>query len=162
QLRYVTQLGVDAMPAADGVRALSHLLRVPATQVAVLHLDWTQLRTGLRRSLNRPLLADFRNESLRGEPPSGHAAGPDGRLIGGLRRASPAQSRRLLESYLRDQLASKLGLPPSRLDIQLPLSHLGVDSLIAVELRTQIERDLGLVVPVVQLLDGPSVAGLAD
>jgi phthiocerol/phenolphthiocerol synthesis type-I polyketide synthase C len=31
-----------------------------------------------------------------------------------------------------------------------------------VELRTQIERDLGVVVPVVQLLDGPSVAGLAD
>jgi phthiocerol/phenolphthiocerol synthesis type-I polyketide synthase C len=162
QLRYVTQLGVEAMPAADGVRALSHLLRVPATQVAVLHIDWEQWRTGLRHGLNRPLLADFRHESLRAELPGDDTGGPDGRLIGALRRASPSDSRRLLESYLRDQLASKLGLTPSRLDIQLPLSHLGVDSLIAVELRTQIERDLGLVVPVVQLLDGPSVAGLAD
>jgi acyl carrier protein len=162
QLRYVTQLGVEAMPAADGVRALSHLLRVPATQVAVLYVDWEKWRTGLRHGLNRPLLADFRHESLRAELPGDDTGGPDGRLIGALRRASPSDSRRLLESYLRDQLASKLGLTPSRLDIQLPLSHLGVDSLIAVELRTQIERDLGLVVPVVQLLDGPSVAGLAD
>jgi phthiocerol/phenolphthiocerol synthesis type-I polyketide synthase C len=63
---------------------------------------------------------------------------------------------------LRDQLAGKLGLTPSRLDIQLPLNQLGVDSLIAVELRAQIERELGIVVPVVQLLDGPSVSGLAD
>jgi phthiocerol/phenolphthiocerol synthesis type-I polyketide synthase C len=63
---------------------------------------------------------------------------------------------------LRDQVAGKLGLTPSRLDIQLPLNQLGVDSLIAVELRAQIERDLGIVVPVVQLLDGPSVSGLAD
>jgi hypothetical protein len=30
-----------------------------------------------------------------------------------------------------------------------------------VELRAQIERDLGIVVPVVRLLDGPSVTGLA-
>src|SRR5262249_33693850 len=110
----------------------------------------------------RSLLADFRHDSLRGEPLSAHMSGPGGRLFGELRRAGAAQSRRLLESYLRDQLASKLGLTPSRLDIQLPLSRLGVDSLIAVELRAQVERDLGVVVPVVQLLDGPSVCSLAD
>jgi phthiocerol/phenolphthiocerol synthesis type-I polyketide synthase C len=68
----------------------------------------------------------------------------------------------LLQSYLRGQVAGKLGLTPSRLDIQLPLNQLGVDSLIAVELRAQVERDLGIIVPVVQLLDGPSVSGLAD
>jgi phthiocerol/phenolphthiocerol synthesis type-I polyketide synthase C len=51
---------------------------------------------------------------------------------------------------------------PSLLDIQSPLTNFGVDSLMAAELRTQIERDIGVVVPVVELLDGPSVAGLAD
>jgi phthiocerol/phenolphthiocerol synthesis type-I polyketide synthase C len=51
---------------------------------------------------------------------------------------------------------------PSLLDIQSPLTNFGVDSLMAAELRTQIERDLGIVVPAVELLDGPSVAGLAD
>jgi phthiocerol/phenolphthiocerol synthesis type-I polyketide synthase C len=53
-------------------------------------------------------------------------------------------------------------MPPSLLDIQSPLTNFGVDSLMAAELRTQIERDIGVVVPVVELLDGPSVAGLAD
>jgi phthiocerol/phenolphthiocerol synthesis type-I polyketide synthase C len=63
---------------------------------------------------------------------------------------------------LRDQAAGKLAMPPSLLDIQSPLTNFGVDSLMAAELRTQIERDIGVVVPVVELLDGPSVAGLAD
>jgi acyl transferase domain-containing protein/acyl-CoA synthetase (AMP-forming)/AMP-acid ligase II/acyl carrier protein len=162
QLRHVTQLGVEAMPAADGVRALSHLLRAPATQVAVLYVDWAQWRSGLRQGLNRPLLADLGHASLRGGLPGDHTGGPGARLIGAVRGAGLAESRRLLECYLRDQLAGKLGLTPARLDIHLPLSRLGVDSLIAVELRAQIERDLGLVVPVVQLLDGPGVSGLAD
>jgi acyl transferase domain-containing protein len=97
-----------------------------------------------------------------GKPAAGDARGRGASLNDMLRRAGRQERQRLLESYLRDQAASKLGLTPSRLDTQLPLNHLGVDSLIAVELRTQIERDLGIVVPVVQLLDGPSVAGLAD
>jgi acyl carrier protein len=51
---------------------------------------------------------------------------------------------------------------PSRPDTQLRLKHLGIDSLTAMELRRKVELDLGIVLPVVQLLDGPSVAGLAD
>ena len=69
--------------------------------------------------------------------------------------------RRQLETYLREQAAGKLGLAPSQLDVESPLHQLGVDSLVAVELRAQIERDVGIVVPVVRLLDGPSVTGLA-
>jgi phthiocerol/phenolphthiocerol synthesis type-I polyketide synthase C len=76
-------------------------------------------------------------------------------------RADDGERRRQLESYLREQAAGKLGLAPSQLDVESPLHQLGVDSLVAVELRAQIERDLGIVVPVVRLLDGPSVTGLA-
>ncbi len=67
----------------------------------------------------------------------------------------------MLESYLRELVAGKLGLAPSALDIQAPLNRLGVDSLITLDLRMQVERELGLVVPVTRLLEGPSVATLA-
>ena len=161
QQRHLTQHGIEAMPAADGVRTLSYLLPLSATQVAVLRVDWARRRSQLRRGLNPPLIADlFRAPA--GQPAAGDANGRGASLNDALRRAGLQERRRLLQSYLRDQVAGKLGLTPSRLDIQLPLNQLGVDSLIAVELRSQIERDLGIVVPVVQLLDGPSVSGLAD
>ena len=161
QHRHLTRHGIEAMSAADGVRTLSYLLGLFATQVAVLNVDWARWRSELRQGLNPPLIADLHRATV--DPPTaGDANGREARLKDALRRAGTEERRRMIESYLRDQAASKLGLAPSRLDIQSPLDHLGVDSLIAVELRTQIERDLGIVVPVVQLLDGPSVAGLAD
>jgi phthiocerol/phenolphthiocerol synthesis type-I polyketide synthase C len=161
QQHHLTQHGIEAMPAADGVRTLSKLLGLSATQVAVLCVDWARWRSEFRQGLNPPLIADLLSAPV-GTPAAGDANGREASLNDALRRAGPEERQRLIESYLRDQAASKLGLTPSRLDVQLPLNHLGLDSLIAVELRTQIERDLGIVVPVVQLLDGPSVARLAD
>ncbi len=143
QQRNLHRHGMIPIPVADGVRTLSRLLRSSATQVAVLRMD-------------PALMAD-----LLGTPPdSGVPERPDN-LRDRVVRADEAERRPLLESYLRDQAAGKLGLAPSHVDVESPLPQLGVDSLVAVELRAQIERDLGIVVPVVRLLDGPSVAGLA-
>jgi phthiocerol/phenolphthiocerol synthesis type-I polyketide synthase C len=158
QLRHLAQHGVEAIPPADGIRTLSHLLEVDATQLAVLRVDWAQWRTGLRPGATPSLLTDLNSESPERK---GATAGPEGGLRDGLRRAGSEERQRLLETYLRDQVAIKLGLAPSRLDIEQPLSQLGVDSLVATELRTQMDRDLGIVVPVVELLDGPSIAKLA-
>jgi amino acid adenylation domain-containing protein len=161
RLRHLIGHSVEPMPAADGVQALSHLLRISATQVAVLRANWDQWRSGLPPGVDPPLLAHLGRESLDGTLTTGGARAPGAHLNDEMRRAGPAERQRLLESYLRDQAAGKLGLAPSRLDIELPLNHLGVDSLIATELRTQIERDLGIVVPVVTLLDGPTITRLA-
>ena len=119
------------------------------------------LGSELRQDLNPPLIADLLRAPM-GKPAAGDANGHEASLDDVLRRAGRQERQRLLESYLRDQVAGKLGLTASSLDIQVRLDQLGLDSLMAVELRTQIERDLGIVVPVVQLLDGPNVSGLAD
>jgi acyl carrier protein len=54
-----------------------------------------------------------------------------------------------------------LGLSPSQLDIQQPLTNLGLDSLMAVELKNRISADLGVNVPMVKFLQGFSVAQAA-
>ena len=41
-----------------------------------------------------------------------------------------------------------------------PLTKLGIDSLMAVELKNRVEVDLGLTIPVTALLQGPSLAQL--
>ena len=42
-----------------------------------------------------------------------------------------------------------------------PLSTLGIDSLMAVELKNRIESDLQVAVPLIKVIQGPSVAELA-
>ena len=71
--------------------------------------------------------------------------------------AEPAERRQLLQSYLSEQVARVLGLSPSKLDLQQPLSNLGLDSLMAVELKNRIAVDLRVNVPMVKFLQGFSV-----
>ena len=155
---YFAQFGVEAMPAAD---------MPPGTVVFAGEVGYagrglaTSTGRGGSPDVHPPLLAELRVAASGDKPQGGTAPGPGSGLYDALQGATPEERQRLLESYLCDLAAGKLGLAPSSLDIRAPLNSLGVDSLITVELRMQVERDLGIVVPVTRLLEGPSVASLA-
>jgi len=120
-----------------------------------------RLGAELRHGLTPPLIADLMRATV-GKLATGDTNGREETLTDALRRAGQQERRRLLEMYLRDQVAGRFGMTPSSLDIEVPLNHLEIDSLIAIELRTRMERDLGIAVPVVHLLDGSNIADLAD
>jgi len=71
--------------------------------------------------------------------------------------AAPEERRPLLESSLRELFARVLGFSAAKVDLQQPLYRLGLDSLMAVELRNRLEANLGVVVPLENFL-GYSVA----
>jgi amino acid adenylation domain-containing protein len=74
-----------------------------------------------------------------------------------------AARRALLVVYLQAQAARVLRLSSdAQVDPQRSLGALGLDSLMAVELAHEIEVSLGMVVPMADLLQGPSVADLAS
>src|SRR5205823_966232 len=74
----------------------------------------------------------------------------------------PEQRRELLLALLRDKVARVLGSAAARLDLDKPLTELGLDSLMAVELRNWVEGELRVTLPIVELMRGPSVSRLAD
>ncbi|HEY0605644.1 MAG TPA: HAD-IIIC family phosphatase, partial [Herpetosiphonaceae bacterium] len=68
----------------------------------------------------------------------------------------------LLTAYLLDLLASTLGVDAGSLDAEQPLSSLGLDSLVAVELRQQLATDLAVELSSAALLGEITIAQLAD
>jgi acyl carrier protein len=78
-----------------------------------------------------------------------------------LQAAPRSEWQSILENQLRDQTARVLKLAPHALDVDQPLSNVGIDSLMAIELKNRIEADLGATVPMVKFLEGPSVRDLA-
>ncbi len=74
----------------------------------------------------------------------------------------PVARQALLTIFLQEQVARVVRVAPFRVDVQQPLSALGLDSLMAIELQYQIEANLGLVLPMADLLQGPHIAQLAD
>jgi aryl carrier-like protein len=82
--------------------------------------------------------------------------------VDGLREASPRERVTMLRSWLTRTVAAGLRCRPGELDPGRPLNAIGLDSLVGMELRTSIERGLGVSLPMVILLDGPSVSSLTD
>jgi acyl transferase domain-containing protein len=75
--------------------------------------------------------------------------------------APPAEQVVDLARYVRERVAAAAGLAVEDVAEDLPLELLGLSSLSVVELRNQIERELGIVVPLAALLGGGTPEDLA-
>ena len=74
-----------------------------------------------------------------------------------LDNADPAARPVQLEKYLREQVAALLGATAATIDAEQPITNLGLDSLIAAELVTVLDRDLNLQIAGTKLLSGISI-----
>jgi acyl-CoA synthetase (AMP-forming)/AMP-acid ligase II/acyl carrier protein len=76
--------------------------------------------------------------------------------------AEPAQQWFILSAYLRQQLAQSLKMPAEQLGLEQPFTSLGLDSLMAMELKARIESDLEVNIPLVAFMEHPTVAQITD
>ncbi len=78
-----------------------------------------------------------------------------------LEAAEPAARQPLLVEYLRAHAARILGVAEERVDPRQPLVTLGLDSLMAAELKTTLDGALGTAVPLTRLLDDVGLSALS-
>ena len=81
------------------------------------------------------------------------------KLIGMLEQQTPEQRQLLVLRYMETQLQNVLNC--KEVDVDKSVMSLGIDSLMAMEFRSQMKRELALDVPVAELLRGPSIRELA-
>ncbi|HEX5754503.1 MAG TPA: condensation domain-containing protein, partial [Archangium sp.] len=72
------------------------------------------------------------------------------------------ESPEALEAWLRTRFARRLRVEPEQLDRDEPLTRYGLDSLAAVEFSHEVEKGLGLSLPMEVVLSGPSLAQLVE
>ncbi len=67
-----------------------------------------------------------------------------------------------MQGKLAVHAAAVLGFEQSQLDLEKPLTELGLDSMMAIELSHRIESDLSVTIPVAKFLQGNSVLQLTE
>jgi amino acid adenylation domain-containing protein len=161
--RSFQEAGLLSMSADAALDALGRLLAGPAAQGIVARIDWTLYKPLLELRRSRPFL------SLVGAP-----ARPVG--VGKALAAPPAAARglaedfaerpaaerqKLLLAFVEGAVAAVLGAEDGTIPADLDLLELGMDSLMAVELRRRIEAGVGKPLPSNLLFNHPRVSALA-
>ncbi|OBH88809.1 hypothetical protein A5678_15510 [Mycobacterium sp. E2733] len=92
-------------------------------------------------------------------------AGDDGGWTGpeGLQNLDPVEAGRIVTERLCARVAAVMGhAGPAAVDLRVPLTEAGMDSLMAVRIRNTARVDFGIEPPVALLLQGASLQDLAD
>jgi NADPH:quinone reductase-like Zn-dependent oxidoreductase/acyl carrier protein len=150
---YVKALGFRPLDMDRGATLLRECLALDTAQAVVADIDWEVWTRGARPSIEtlrfRQLLAD---------------AGVGGGSGSTLRTdvvALPTQERAdYVAQRLADQLAVVLGVEADTINIDEPVTDLGMDSLMAVEFGARTEKALDVKISALELSRGLSLRGL--
>jgi acyl transferase domain-containing protein/acyl carrier protein/protein-L-isoaspartate O-methyltransferase len=150
------QFGFKSLPVQQMLNILGVLLQEQGIQVGVGHLNWQQLAkmhmigsSSRFTYLVKPVLTD-------------DVGGAGAWLIDAVMAVEPGGRQKFLEAHIREQLARVLGTSPSRVEVDKPLINLGLDSLMAVEIGTRMQAELGVSIPPVKFMEGLTTAGMAQ
>jgi NADPH:quinone reductase-like Zn-dependent oxidoreductase/acyl carrier protein len=155
-------MGLKKLTPRQALTLLGRFVQNGSTQVGVMRVDWRRFgETAAAVTLSpSPRFAQLIDETAEGAEDSLRKSGSA--LRNALLAAGPDERREMMETAIREQVARVLGASPDKLDVEKPLTELGLDSLMSVELRNWVEGDLRLSLPTVELLRGPSVIKLVD
>lgn len=153
--------GIHPVPLQQGLDLFGLLLSSDLPQIGVLNVDWARFVSAVHRGIAPPLLLPLlpvqRSESASPRARQEHDASEGPSLLASLAAAPRAQWGTIAEQHVQDAARRILRLPRERaIDPQTPLLDLGLDSLLAVELKNAI-LDGGVDIPVARVMTGPPV-----
>ena len=157
----LAQRGVKTLSPADALAGLADAVGVPLRRRA----SWPA-STGpasFRCSSRRAGGHSLRSWSARCPMPR-PAVLPSGKteLVERLTNAPVQQRKKLLTDYLRDSVAEVTRVDPSEIREDAGFFDLGMDSLMAVELRRRIEQGVGHEIPITLVMDYPRLSDVAE
>jgi aryl carrier-like protein len=149
---------VGTLSPAQGVEALGRLLETGEAQVAVLPFRWGRWRELFPTFSRSPLLRELvEAEAADGGPADAADVAVATRILAATEDERPG----LLASFLQAELARVLEIEPDSLDVDAPLTHIGMDSLMALEVKNRVETTHGIELPIVELIEDPTISNLA-
>jgi acyl transferase domain-containing protein/acyl carrier protein len=153
---HLERQGLIAIAPRQATKILGRLICANNPQVAVMRHDWHKFSQFLPRVAQSPRYSRLLTGASTG------ANNPDGPpILERLKNSSAAEQQGILETYLREQSARVLRVAAAEIPLDRPLSQLGLDSLMAVELMNRIEADLKVNINTSGLLGGQSIVALA-
>ncbi|WP_193044881.1 type I polyketide synthase [Mycolicibacterium baixiangningiae] len=157
------QRGVRALAPADALVGLADVVAGPAAQGVIARIDWARFLPLYQQAGRRGFLTELAREVPVAQD-TAPVLTPSGKteLVERLAGAPVQQRKRLLTDYLRDAVAEVTRVDAAEIREDAGFFDLGMDSLMAVELRRRLEQGVGKDIPVTLVMDHPRLSDAAD
>ena len=159
------QRGIRTLSPADALAGLADVVAAadagPAHGV-VARIDWARFLPLLGQAGRRAFLAELEREVPAVTAAATTTASGSTQLVERLTKAPVGQRKKLLTDYLRDAVAEVTRVDPAEIREDAGFFDLGMDSLMAVELRRRMEQGVGADIPITLVMDYPRISDVAD
>lgn len=145
---YLARQGTIPLSPREVTMLLESFLASGTTQAISLRADWAKWRTSVRGNPENPLMERIFSDTT--ETAETVSAGGDWRLK--VEAAAPEKRPEIILQAVLDIVGGVLRVKPESLRPDQPLTDLGLDSLMAVEIETSLERSLGVALPPASLM----------
>jgi acyl transferase domain-containing protein/NADPH:quinone reductase-like Zn-dependent oxidoreductase/SAM-dependent methyltransferase/acyl carrier protein len=153
---FLAKQGTTELSPAEVISILESSLRAGTTQVAAIRVDWAKWRTffrGLQESrLFKRVFASIQSQETNGAP-------SDWRIK--IEAAAPGEKEPLIAQAVREVVGAVLRVKPDTLRDDQPLTDLGLDSLMGVEIENSLEAAIGVALPPTSLMRARTIGQIA-
>ena len=154
QARLAAQ-GIESIPLEQGLQILGNLLGKDTAQVGVLPVNWSKFCQQIPQGVVLPFLESF--IAIDKKPLLQRT-----KFLQQLEIAPVNERQTLLIAHIQTELVKLLGIDSSELEPQQGFLDLGMDSLMAVELKNRLESTLSCSLPATLVFDYPTIEALVD
>jgi acyl transferase domain-containing protein/NADPH:quinone reductase-like Zn-dependent oxidoreductase/SAM-dependent methyltransferase/acyl carrier protein len=154
---YLALHGTTPLSPVEVVTLVESFLNAGATQALAMRVDWSKWRQSYRGGQESPLLERIYAAGV--DAPETSGAKSDWRLK--IESAAPADRTEVIGQAVRDVVGSVLRVKPEGLRFDQPLTDLGLDSLMAVEIENSIESSIGVALPPASLMKARTIGQIA-
>ena len=156
--KLLDQIGLKYYSPEKLLQNLELSLETKAQQQIIIDIDWSTFKPIYELRKRRTLLQEIEVHSPKPSP----KLAASGEILQQLNQVSTNQQYELLINYLLAQISQVLKITNQlKLNPEKNLMELGIDSLMAMELRNNVQQNLGVEIPIITLIKGTTIANLA-
>ena len=153
---FLARQGTTEISPGEVVSILESSLVAGNTQVAAIRVDWAKWRQFFRGMQENPLFGRILSSV---ESQEGSGVTSDWRLK--IEAATAEEREPIIAAAVRDVVGSVLRVKPDSLRDDQPLTDLGLDSLMGVEIENSLEATIGVALPPTSLMRARTIGQIA-
>ncbi|HYR57440.1 MAG TPA: beta-ketoacyl reductase, partial [Chthoniobacteraceae bacterium] len=154
---FLARQGTGMLSPGEVVALLESFLTADVAQAIAIRVDWAKWRQFFRGMQENPLVERIFAAGVEG--PEAGGASSDWRLK--IESAAPEEREGVIAQAVRDVVGSVLRVKPDTLRDDQPLTDLGLDSLMGVEIENSLEAAVGVALPPTSLMRARTIGQIA-